>query len=75
MRAVPVTPRCRVKTPAYKGSKYLVNKPKASLNLEYQITTKNSINLSEDLTMLKVNGNYGILTYDFKDLYVNNPTK
>jgi len=33
------------------------------------------INLAEDLTKLKVNGNYRMLTYDIKDLYVNIPTK
>ena len=37
--------------------------------------TKKPINLAEDLTKFKVNGNYRMLTYDIKDLYVNIPTK
>jgi hypothetical protein len=36
---------------------------------------KNSINLAEDLTKLKVNGNYRILSYDIKYLNVNIPTE
>jgi hypothetical protein len=36
---------------------------------------KNPINLAEDLTKLNVNGNYRMLTYDIKDLYVNIPKK
>ena len=61
--------------PAYKISKYLVNKLNEYLNLEHQFTMKNSINLAEDLMKLKVNGKYRMLTYDIKDLYVNIPTK
>jgi hypothetical protein len=61
--------------PAYEISKYLANKLNEYLNPEHQFTTKNSINLAEDLTKLKINGNYRMLTYDIKDLYVNIPTK
>ena len=45
---------------AYKISKYLVNKLNEYLNLEHQFTMKNTINLAEDSTKLKVNGNYRI---------------
>ena len=55
--------------PAYKISKYLVKKE--CLKLEHQFTKKNSINLAEDLTKLKVNGNYRTLIYAIKDLYIN----
>ena len=61
--------------PAYKVSKYLVNKLNIYLNLNHQFTMKNSINLAEDLTKLKVNGNYRMLTYDIKDLCINILTK
>jgi len=61
--------------PAYKVTKYLINKLNAYLNLDHQFTIKNSINVAEDLTKLKVNGNYRMLTYDIKDLYANIPTK
>jgi hypothetical protein len=57
-----------INAPAYKIYKYIVNKLNENLKLEHQFTTKNSINLAEDLTKLKVNGNYRILKYDIKDL-------
>ena len=53
----------------------LVNKLNEYINLEHQFKTKNSINLAEDLTKLKVNGNYRMLMYDIKGLYVNIQTK
>jgi len=61
--------------PAYKVSKYLVNKLNTYLNLDHQFAMKNSINLAENLTILNVNGNYRMLTYDIKDPYINIPTK
>jgi len=61
--------------PAYKISKRLVNEQNEYLNLHHQITTKNSINLEEVLTKLKLNSNFRMLIYDIKDLCVNIPTK
>jgi len=45
----------------------------SSKDLIIQFTTKSPINLAEDLTKLKVNDNYRMLTYVIKDLYVNIP--
>ena len=61
--------------PAYRISKYLVNEQNEYLNLDHQITTKNSINLEEILTKLKWNSKFRTSIYDIKNLYVNIPTK
>ena len=60
---------------AYKIFKHVVNEQNKYLNLDHQITTKNSINLEEFLTKLKLNSNYRMSIYDINDLYVNIPTK
>ena len=52
--------------PAYKIFKHLVNEQNKYLNLDHQITTKNSINLEEIVTKLKLNSNYRMSIYDIK---------
>jgi len=59
--------------PSYKIAKHINKKLNAYLCLDNYYNVKNSISLAEDLTKLKINENYKMMTYDTKDLYVNTP--
>ena len=54
--------------PSYKIAKHINNKLSAYLCLNNYYTVKNSISLAEDLTKLKINENYKMMTYDIKDM-------
>jgi hypothetical protein len=45
------------------------------LNLKYHYNTKDSTTMANDLTKLKIDGNYRMITFDIKDFYVNIPIK
>jgi hypothetical protein len=62
-----------VNKPSYKIVKHINNKLNAYLCLNKYDNIKKSISLAEDLTKLKINENYTMMTYDIKDLYVNIP--
>jgi hypothetical protein len=53
----------------------MANKLNDYLNLKYHYTTKDSTALANDLTKLKTDRNYRMITYDIKDLYVNIPIR
>jgi hypothetical protein len=64
-----------VSASAYKIPKFMANKLNDYLNLKYQYNTKDSTTLANDLTKLKIHGNYRMITFDIMDLYVNIPIK
>ena len=57
--------------PSYKNCQTRKQKTNAYLCLNNYYNVKNSISLAEDLTKLKINENYKMMTHDIKDLYVN----
>jgi hypothetical protein len=57
--------------PSYKIAKHLVNKLNGYLCLNNEYNVKNTISLDDDLTKLKINEHYKMVTYDIKNLYVN----
>ena len=57
----------------YKLAKYLVKLLNTHLTLKNYYNVTNSTNLSTDLTQLKINKNYRLITYDIKDLFVSIP--
>jgi hypothetical protein len=59
--------------PAYKVSKFMAKKLNDHLNLKHRYNVKDSINLANDLTKLKMEENFRMITFDTKDLYVNIP--
>jgi hypothetical protein len=64
-----------INTPAYKVSKFLVNKLKDHLNLKYHYNVKDSTTLANDLAKLRIDENHRMITQDIKDLYVTVPIK
>ena len=70
----PIRPEVNnMNAPSYKIAKHINNKLNAYLCLNNYYNVKNSISLAEDLTKLKINENYKMMTHDIKDLYVNIP--
>jgi len=54
-------------------AKHINKKLNAYLWLNNYYNVKNYISLAEDLTKLKTQTNYKMMTYDIKDLYINTP--
>jgi hypothetical protein len=55
--------------PAHKISKFMANKLNDYLNLKYHYNAKDSVTLANDITKLKIDGNYRMITFYIKDLY------
>jgi hypothetical protein len=74
--ANPIRPMVNnINAPAYKISKFLVNKLNDHLNLKYNYNVEDTTTLANDLTTLKIDENHRLITFDIKDLYVNIPIK
>jgi len=56
--------------PVYKMSKLLVNKLNNLLHLRNHYIVKDSTALANDLTKLKIDENYRMITFDIKDLHI-----
>jgi hypothetical protein len=71
----PIRPVNNINAPAYKISKFLVNKLNDHLNLKYHYNVKNSTTLASDLAKLRIDENHRMITFDIKDLNINIPIK
>ena len=62
-----------IQAPSYKIAKYLNNEINSLINLPYTFTTKNLLEIAEELKTLQINEHMKIITLDIKDLHVSLP--
>jgi hypothetical protein len=71
---IPIRPLINNRTaPAYKLAKHLTRILDQYITLHNRYTVTNPINLTNDVTNLKIHENHRLITFDIKDLCVNIP--
>jgi len=62
-----------VQAPSYKIAKCLNKELNSQINLPYTFTTKNTLEIAEELKTLQIIAHMKIITLDIEDLYVSLP--